>query len=124
MTLKSHLYLSNLKHKNKKQYYHLDSLQKSNETCERTGISRVNSVNNIALSSCNSPNKKPKGRVTFAPKFRLINYIYYDPRETVSKEENKIDDKDESNKEIKIINNLQKNKAGDKVTCQCTCLLM
>ena len=127
LTLRSHLSLSNQKYKYKKSYLRLDSFQKNNDTCEMTGISRINSINptpSTPLST--SPNsKKPKGRVSFAPRFRLINYVYYDPRETIHKsEENKIEEK-KSEDEEKIYSR-PKNESDDKVNiqCQCTCFLM
>ena len=89
LTLKSKLYASNQRLKYKKQYLRLNSIQKNNnEACEMTGISRINSINHLATSSSSSPRKKPKGRVSFAPKFRLVNYVYYDPKEIICKNEN------------------------------------
>ena len=125
LTLKSKLYISNQKLKYKKQYLRFDSYQKNNEVCETTGISRINSINRLATSSSSSPRKKPKGRVSFAPKFRLINYIYYDPKETLYKGENEKEKekKDEIGKE-ELIKNQQNKETKDKVTLQCTCLLM
>ena len=126
LTLKSKLYASNQRLKYKKQYLRLNSIQKNNnEACEMTGISRINSINHLATSSSSSPRKKPKGRVSFAPKFRLINYIYYDPKETLYKGENEKEKekKDEIGKE-ELIKNQQNKETKDKVTLQCTCLLM
>ena len=124
LTLKSKLYISNQKLKYKKQYLRLDSYQKNNEVCEATGISRINSINPLATSSSASPSRKPKGRVSFAPKFRLVNYVYYDPKEIICKEETENEKKDEPKKDKSMNNNQQTNETKDKVTLQCTCLLM
>ena len=91
-SLKSHLILSNQKFKyqnyiTKKQYLHSDSYKKSNESGDITGISRISSMT-PSSSQLQVTNKKPKGRVSFAPKYRLINYIYYDPKEVILKGEN------------------------------------
>ena len=125
LTLKSHLSLNNLKSKYKKNHLRSESFQKYNETCEQTGISRINSINQTNTPLSTSPNKRPKGRVCFAPKFRLINYIYYNPNEIIHKEENE-DEKKEIKTEAKINNeqNRQVREATDKVDFQCTCLLM
>ena len=126
LTLKSKLYISNQKLKYKKKYLRFDSYQKNNEVCETTGISRINSINRLATSSSSSPRKKPKGRVSFAPKFRLVNYVYYDPKEIICKNENENENekKDEAKKDELMNNNYQTNETKDKVTLQCTCLLM
>ena len=124
LTLKSKLYTSNQKLKYKKQYIQFDSIQKNNnETCEMTGISRINTINHQSTSSSSCQRKKLKGRVSFAPKFRLINYIYYDPKETLYKGEKEKEKKDEIKKE-ELIKNQQNKEAKDKDTFQCTCLLM
>ena len=122
LTLNSHLSLLNLKSKYKKQYLRINSFQRNNDTCEQTGISRINSINQTNTSLSASPNKRPKGRVSFAPKFRLINYVYYNPNEIIHKGETE----DENNKirtEVKM-NNAQKRESTDQVAFQCTCLLM
>ena len=131
LSLKSHLSLTNRKSKYKKKFLHLDSISKNNnEICEMSGISRINSINQTGTSLSTSPNKKP--RVSFAPKFRLINYVYYDPREAIQKiEETSNEKKDEDNKNKTINININTNhsnikEANDKVNlqCQCTCILM
>ena len=66
--LKSQLSLSNIKLKYKKKYVHLDSYNKNNETCEMTGISRINSINPSNTPLSTSPNRRPKGRLSFASK--------------------------------------------------------
>ena len=120
LTLRSFLDLSNQKSKYKKQYLHLDSLQKNNDTCEVTGISRINSItpNNAPIST--TPNKRPKFTVSFAPRFRFINYIYYDPEEPIYKEENK---NQETIKEENEKNDINKNQT-EKINLQCTCYLI
>ena len=50
-----------------------DSIQKNNDTCEMTGISRINSINPANTPQSSSLSKRAKGRVAFAPNFRLIN---------------------------------------------------
>ena len=123
LTLKSQLYLFNNKLKSKKRYMHLDSYHKNNETCEMSGTSRINSISNSNTPLSTSPNKKAKGRVSFAPKYKLISYVYYNPNENIIKEENKDDNKDEKeDKEKAEINH--KNKTTDKVAFQCTCLII
>ena len=135
LTLKSKLYLSK-QIKNQKQYFlQMDSLHKTytnkinkanktNDTCEITGASNVNSISNTGLSIPTSPTKKFKGRVNFAPRYKLVNYIYYDPRETVCKEVKKEEIKEESNKSIKIDDNVKKKEEEDKNICLCSCLIM
>ena len=125
LNLKKQLSVINQKTKYKKQFLHLDSLQKINDPCEMTGISRINSINQTNTPKSTSPFKRPKGRVAFAPNFRLINYVYFDPKDKVLKEE-KIEEKDEKIDEGEKEDN-DKNKkieANDQVTFQCTCLLM
>ena len=127
LTLRSQLSLSNQKKKYKNNYLHLNSLQKNTiDTCETTGISRINSINPSNIPISIASNKKPKGRVAFAPKFRLINYVYYDPKETILKvEENNFKGKKEEKKEDKLeLDKKQNIEANDKVIEQCTCLLM
>ena len=126
-SLKSHLILSNQKFKyqnyiTKKQYLHSDSYKKSNESEDMTGISRISSMT-PSSSQLQVTNKKPKGRVSFAPKYRLINYIYYDPKEVILKEENNII-KEEEIKKDENIDIHKKNELTDKVAFQCTCSLM
>ena len=81
--------------------------------------------NRNAVNKSSSPNKRPKGRVAFAPNFRLINYVYFDPKDKVVKEE-KIEEKDEKMDDGEKEDNSRKEKieANDKVTFQCTCHLM
>ena len=123
ISLKSKLNLSNQKLKYKKQYLRFDSIQKNNDTCEMTGISRINSINPTTSTPLStSRNKKPKGRVSFAPKFRLISYIYYDPREVIHKEENKDENINKIiNEEIEIIKDKED---YDKVITLCSCILI
>ena len=125
LNLKKQLSLSNQKTKYKKQFIRLDSYQKNNDTCEMTGISWINSINPANTPKSSSPNKRPKGRVAFAPNFRLINYVYFDPKDKVVKEE-KIEEKDEKMDDGEKEDNSRKEKieANDKVTFQCTCHLM
>ena len=125
LNLKKQLSLSNQKTKYKKQFLRLDSYKKNNDTCEMTGISRINSINPTNTPKSMSPSKRPKGRVAFAPNFRLINYIYFDPKDKVLKEE-KIEEMDEKidKGEKEFNDNMKKIQANDKVTFQCTCLLM
>ena len=125
LNLKKQLSLSNQKTKYKKQFLRLNSYQKNNDTCEMTGISRINSINPANTPQSSSPSKRPKGRVAFAPNFRLINYVYFDPKDKVVKEE-KIEEKDEKIDEGEKEDNTKREKieANDKVISLCTCLLM
>ena len=127
LSLKSKLYLSKKnKIKNQKQYFiHLNSIHKTN-TCEITSGSQINSISNLGLSfsTSTSSKKKLKGRVNFAPRYRFIDYIYYDPRETIRKEEKQNEIKEEVKKEEKIYDNLHKKEEEDKIVCNCICSIM
>ena len=126
LTLKSQLSLSNqkLKYKSyyKKQFLKSDSYKKNNETCENSDLSRINSIKNSSSQRQSASYKKPKRTVSFAPRYRFINYVYYDPGEEIHKDANNAikeeDKKDESS------NKLGKKEANDKVQFQCTCSLM
>ena len=126
LTLKSQLSLCNqqLKYKNyyRKQFLKSDSYKKSNDTCENSGLSRINSIINSSSQRQSASTKKPKRTVSFAPRFRLINYIYYDPNEEIHKDVINVikeeDKKDESS------NKKEKREANDKVQTQCTCSIM
>ena len=128
LTLKSCLSLSNqkLKTKNyytKKSYFHTDSYKKGSESGEYAGLTRINSMTASGVSQLPTTNKKPKGRVCFAPKYRLIDYVYYNPNSVIIKEENNIINEEEVKKDE---NNdvRQKNEAKDKVEAQCSCFVM
>lgn len=126
LTLKSQLSLSNqkLKYKSyyKKQSLKSDSYKKNNETCETSDLSRINSIKNSSSQRQSATYKKPKRTVSFAPRYRFINYVYYDPGEEIHKDANNAikeeDKKDESS------NKHGKKEANDKVQFQCTCSLM
>ena len=126
LTLKSQLSLSNqkLKYKSyyKKQFLKSDSYKKSSETCENSGLSRLNSINNSSSQRQSASYKKPKRTVSFAPRYRFINYVYYDPGEEIHKDVINVikeeDKKDESSYKQ------GKREANDKVQTQCTCSLM
>ena len=126
LTLKSQLSLSNqkLKYKSyyKKQFLKSDSYKKNNETCETSDLSRINSIKNSSSQRQSATYKKRKRTVSFAPRYRFINYVYYDPGEEIHKDANNAikeeDKKDESS------NKHGKKEANDKVQFQCTCSLM
>ena len=111
-----------------KKLLHFNNIQKINETSENSCLTRVNTMNRSNLQLVTVSGKKPKGRVSFAPKYRLINYIDFDPKESVLKtnninninsnkdEENKEKDKNEKNEKIK-------KKELNNVAFQCTCIL-
>ena len=128
LSLKSQLELSNQKFKYKKQYLRLDSFQKNNDASETTRISRIDSNNTNILSLSTPANKRHKWRVSFAPKYRFINYIYYNPNDIIFKEatksENKGIIKEEKEEEKESVKNRQKIEELDKVNFHCSCSLM
>ena len=93
LLLKNQLSPSNQKIKYKKKYLHLDSIQTNNDICEMTKISRINSINTNVIPFSSSPNKRPKWRVSFAPRYKFITYINYDPKDIVLKEKSKKENK-------------------------------
>ena len=126
LTLKSQLSLSNqkLKYKSyyKKQFFKSDSYKKSNETCENSGLSRINSINNSSSQRHSASYKKPKRTVSFAPRYRFIDYVYYDPGEQIHKDV--INAIKEEDKKDESSSKQEKREANDKVQTQCTCSLM
>ena len=109
-----------------KKLFRFNSIQKNNETSENTCLTRVNTINRSNLQLVTVSGKKPKGRVAFAPKYRLINYIDFDPKESILKTNNINNinsNKDEENNE-KEKNEKNKKKEPNDVTFQCTCILI
>ena len=111
-----------------KKLLRFNSIQKINETSENSCLTRVNTMNRSNLQLVTVSGKKPKGRVSFAPKYRLINYIDFDPKESVLKTNNINninDNKEEENKEKEKNEKNEKNKKKElnNVTFQCTCIL-
>ena len=112
LPLYSTLFLSNLKSKYKiKKIYRFNSLSK-NESTDISGLTRINSntFSNIQLVSIS--NRKPKKKVSFAPSYRLVNYIYFDPKKSVF---NNNDDNEE--------NDERKNETN-AVCAHCTCIII
>ena len=59
-------------------------------------------------------NKKPKRNVSFAPNYRLIKYINYNPKEAILKNNVNNEENDEKNEK----------KKEDNIVCfHCTCIL-
>ena len=106
-------------------FNHCNSLQTINESSEISGLTRINSMNrsNPRLPSLLS--KKTKGRVTFAPSYRLIKIIDYNPKEIINGDNNNNKNNNKNN-----YKNENKNKKYDKkyeqnsVCIQCTCILI
>ena len=111
-----------------KKLLHFNNIQKINETSENSCLTRVNTMNRSNLQLVTVSGKKPKGRVSFAPKYRLINYIDFDPKESVLKTNNINNinsNKEEENKEKEKNEKNEKNKKKElnNVAFQCTCIL-
>ena len=122
---KSRLKLSKLKLKckSKKKFDHSNSLQTTNKTREDTSISRINSINPSSEYLAASPSQKHKKIVTFVPNFRLINYVYYNPNDVIHEEEKQKEKENEQ--KIKEREDVPKKKVtNDKVTFQCSCVIM
>ena len=102
------LILSNQKSKYKKKISRINSLQKINERSENTGLTRINSTNrsNIQLIS-----EKSKHRVSFAPSYRLVSYIDYNPNQSIFKTNDKNEENNPNNNET------------NTVCLHCTCIL-
>ena len=114
LPLYSTLLLSNPKSKYKtKKLYRVNSLQKINESSENSGLTRINSmISNTQLVLVS--NKKPKRKVCFAPNYRLIKYINYNPKEAILKNNVNNEENDEKNEK----------KKEDNIVCfHCTCIL-
>ena len=58
--------------------------------------------------------KKPKRKVCFAPNYRLIKYINYNPKESILKNNVNNEENDENN---------EKKKEDNTVCFHCTCIL-
>ena len=110
LPLYSTLFLSNLKSKYKiKKIYRFNSLSK-NESTETSGLTRINSNNFSNMQLVNISNKKPKKKVSFVPSYRLVNYIYFDPKKSVFN--NDINEENDGNKN------------EEKAVCtHCTCII-
>ena len=103
------------KYKNKK-IYHYNSSQKINENSETSGLTRINTNNHSNAQIISLKGKKPKGRVTFAPSYRLINYINYNPKDSIH-----INDKNNNNNQNQ--RNAQKLNEANTVCIHCTCIV-
>ena len=114
LPLYSTLLLSNPKSKYKtKKLYRVNSLQKINESSENSGLTRINSmISNTQLVLVS--NKKPKRKVCFAPNYRLIKYINYNPKEAILKNNVNNEENNENN---------EKKKEDNTVCFHCTCML-
>ena len=110
------------KYRNKK-LYHCGSLQKINENSEISGLTRINTMNrsNGQINSISA--KKQKGKVTFAPKYRLINYIEFDPKDSILNNTNIKIDNEQNEKKEQYERNKIKNE--ENIVCfHCSCILI
>ena len=101
------LFLYNQKSKYKKKISRFDSLNKNQETSET--LTRINSIN---PSNIQSISERPKRRVSFAPSYKLVSYINFNPNQSIFK----TNDKDEE------ING--KNEETNTVCLHCTCIII
>lgn len=111
LPLYSTLFLSNLKSKYKiKKIFRINSLQKNNESTEASGLTRINSNNFSNGQLVSVSDRKSKKKVSFAPNYRLVNFIYFDPKKSVF---NNNDNEDNDGK---------KNESN-MVCSHCTCII-
>ena len=114
------LLLSNPKSKYKnKKFFRFNSLQKINESSDNSNLTRINSISrsNNQLITTTSNTRRSKGRVTFAPNFRLIKYIDFNPSESVFKNNINL-------KETEGINEIKEKKEEENEVCLfCTCII-
>lgn len=89
------------------------SLPKINENSETSGLTRVNTLNKSNAQIISVSGKKPKMKVSFAPSHKLINYIYYNPKESIFKtnDNNENEEKNQPNEQ-------------NTVCLHCTCIII
>ena len=80
-----------------KKLYNYNINHKINENSDTSGLTQINTINHSNAQIISLTGKKPKGRVTFAPSYRLINYIDYNPRESIHKKDNNQNQMNEQN---------------------------
>ena len=112
--LYSTIFLSNLKSKYKiKKICTFNSLSKNNESTETSGLTRINSNNFSNIQLVSLSNRKQKKKVSFAPPYRLVNYIYFDPKKSVF-----------NNNEGENEENDGKKNETNAVCAHCTCIII
>ena len=94
-----------------KTLYHYNNNRRINENSDNSGLTQINTVNHSNAQIISLYAKKPKARVTFAPSYRLIKYIDYNPGESIHNNYKK--------------NNKQNNRINEPntVCLHCTCIL-
>ena len=109
LPLYSTLLLSNQKSKYKRKISRINSIQKINESSETSGLTRINSINR---SNTQLISEKSKRKVSFAPSYRLVSYVDFNPNKPIFK----TNDKNEENN--------GKNNETNTVCLHCTCILL
>ena len=112
------------KYKEKKLFRNYSN-QKFNENLDKSCITRANTTNLSNAQVVQVSAKKPKGRVKFAPDFKLVKHIDFNPIEPIY-EDNNNKNKEVINKEKKDKKNEEKKeeiKKASNVTFQCTCII-
>ena len=89
------------------------SLPKINENSETSGLTRINTSNKSNAQLISISGKKPKMKVSFAPSDKFVDYIYYNPKESIVKNND-----DDENEEINPKNE------QNTVCLHCTCLII
>ena len=102
------LLLSNQKSKYKRKISRINSIQKINESSETSGLTRINSINR---SNNQLISERSKRRVTFAPSYRLVSYVNFNPNQSILKTNDKTGENNEKSKET------------NTVCLHCTCIL-
>ena len=108
LPLYSTLLLSNQKSKYKRKISRINSIQKINESSETSGLTRINSINR---SNNQLISERSKRRVTFAPSYRLVSYVNFNPNQSILKTNDKTGENNEKSNET------------NTVCLHCTCIL-
>ena len=108
LPLYSTLLLSNQKSKYKRKISRINSIQKINESSETSGLTRINSINR---SNNQLISERSKRRVTFAPSYRLVSYVNFNPNQSILKTNEKTGENNEKSNET------------NTVCLHCTCIL-
>ena len=108
LPLYSTLLLSNQKSKYKRKISRINSIQKINESTETSGLTRINSINR---SNNQLISERSKRRVTFAPSYKLVSYVNFNPNQSIFKTNDKTGENNEKSNET------------NTVCLHCTCIL-
>ena len=108
LPLYSTLLLSNQKPKYKRKISRINSIQKINESTETSGLTRINSINR---SNNQLISERSKRRVTFAPSYKLVSYVNFNPNQSIFKTNDKTGENNEKSNET------------NTVCLHCTCIL-